>query len=168
MAHTWHQARLKPARVAPLHAAWEEVVEPAARRFGPDIILVSAGYDAHWADPLAGLQARRGPAHLPAAAHSWAGCRQAGCCRTACCSPPHPALAALLAAAQPALSGPVPVPAPCPLQYRSSTFHALAARLKALADKLCGGRLVFTLGEGRHWSSRQASVLVGSAGTIVS
>lgn len=35
-------------------AAWEEVVEPAARRFRPDIILVSAGYDAHWADPLAG------------------------------------------------------------------------------------------------------------------
>lgn len=35
-------------------AAWEEVVEPAARRFRPNIILVSAGYDAHWADPLAG------------------------------------------------------------------------------------------------------------------
>eukprot|EP00246_Nothoceros_aenigmaticus_P003152 TRINITY_DN1410_c0_g1_i1.p3 TRINITY_DN1410_c0_g1~~TRINITY_DN1410_c0_g1_i1.p3 ORF type:complete len:156 (+),score=34.42 TRINITY_DN1410_c0_g1_i1:1033-1500(+) len=36
--------------------AFEEVVVPAARRFKPDIILVSAGYDAHVLDPLAGLQ----------------------------------------------------------------------------------------------------------------
>ncbi|MGF1625313.1 MAG: histone deacetylase family protein [Alphaproteobacteria bacterium] len=28
---------------------------PALRRFGPDLILVSAGFDAHRADPLAGL-----------------------------------------------------------------------------------------------------------------
>ncbi len=35
-------------------AALEEIVAPAARRFKPDIILVSAGYDAHWRDPLAG------------------------------------------------------------------------------------------------------------------
>jgi acetoin utilization deacetylase AcuC-like enzyme len=33
-----------------------ELVEPAAERFKPDILLVSAGYDAHWRDPLAGLQ----------------------------------------------------------------------------------------------------------------
>ena len=31
------------------------IVIPALRRFSPDIILVSAGYDAHQADPLAGL-----------------------------------------------------------------------------------------------------------------
>ncbi|HFD40384.1 MAG TPA: histone deacetylase [Anaerolineae bacterium] len=30
-----------------------EVVAPAARRFQPELILVSAGYDAHWDDPLA-------------------------------------------------------------------------------------------------------------------
>lgn len=30
-----------------------QVVEPAARAFGPELILVSAGYDAHLADPLA-------------------------------------------------------------------------------------------------------------------
>jgi hypothetical protein len=36
-------------------------VAPAAARFQPDIILVSAGYDAHWRDPLAGaLGAERG------------------------------------------------------------------------------------------------------------
>jgi acetoin utilization deacetylase AcuC-like enzyme len=35
---------------------YEKVVWPAARRFKPDIILVSAGFDAHWADPLAMLQ----------------------------------------------------------------------------------------------------------------
>jgi acetoin utilization deacetylase AcuC-like enzyme len=29
-------------------AALEEVIGPAAERFKPDIILVSAGYDAHW------------------------------------------------------------------------------------------------------------------------
>ena len=32
-----------------------EVVTPVAERFGPELILVSAGYDAHWRDPLAGL-----------------------------------------------------------------------------------------------------------------
>lgn len=35
---------------------FDEVVWPAARRFQPDLILVSAGFDAHWADPLAMLQ----------------------------------------------------------------------------------------------------------------
>lgn len=46
---------------------------------------VSAGYDAHWRDPLAGLQ------------------------------------------------------------MRTATFHRLAAQLHALADRLCGGRLVLLL-----------------------
>eukprot|EP00803_Ostreobium_quekettii_P004465 evm.model.scf_1701.3 EVM.evm.TU.scf_1701.3 scf_1701:9969-17604(-) len=44
-------------------AAFEEIVGPAAERFGPDIILVSAGYDAHWRDPLAGLQFRTSTYH---------------------------------------------------------------------------------------------------------
>jgi acetoin utilization deacetylase AcuC-like enzyme len=34
-------------------AAFERLVEPALVRFHPQLILVSAGYDAHWADPLA-------------------------------------------------------------------------------------------------------------------
>lgn len=34
---------------------YEEIVLPALRRFDPDLILVSAGYDAHWDDPLANL-----------------------------------------------------------------------------------------------------------------
>ncbi len=33
-----------------------ELVWPLARRFRPDLILVSAGYDAHWQDPLAMMQ----------------------------------------------------------------------------------------------------------------
>mmetsp|Transcript_8219 Transcript_8219/g.24496 ORF Transcript_8219/g.24496 Transcript_8219/m.24496 type:complete len:409 (+) Transcript_8219:197-1423(+) len=41
---------------AAMHAAFEEVVGPALDRFRPSVILVSAGYDAHWKDPLAGLQ----------------------------------------------------------------------------------------------------------------
>jgi len=32
---------------------FEELAWPLARRFQPDLILVSAGYDAHWQDPLA-------------------------------------------------------------------------------------------------------------------
>ena len=44
-------------------AAFDEIVAPAAARFEPDIILVSAGYDAHWRDPLAGLSYRTGTYH---------------------------------------------------------------------------------------------------------
>lgn len=29
-----------------------EVITPALRRFRPELVLVSAGYDAHWSDPL--------------------------------------------------------------------------------------------------------------------
>lgn len=34
----------------------ETLIAPAAARFQPDFLLVSAGYDAHWRDPLAALQ----------------------------------------------------------------------------------------------------------------
>jgi len=33
-----------------------EIIGPAAGRFAPDFLLVSAGYDAHWRDPLGSLQ----------------------------------------------------------------------------------------------------------------
>jgi acetoin utilization deacetylase AcuC-like enzyme len=33
-----------------------EILAPSAERFQPDLIMVSAGFDAHWKDPLAGLQ----------------------------------------------------------------------------------------------------------------
>lgn len=35
---------------------FEEVLMPVARRYRPDLILVSAGFDAHWADPLATMR----------------------------------------------------------------------------------------------------------------
>jgi acetoin utilization deacetylase AcuC-like enzyme len=35
--------------------AFEELVEPAVRAFAPELVLVSAGFDAHVADPLAGM-----------------------------------------------------------------------------------------------------------------
>ncbi len=35
---------------------FRRVVHPLAKRFSPDVMLVSAGFDAHWRDPLAGLQ----------------------------------------------------------------------------------------------------------------
>jgi acetoin utilization deacetylase AcuC-like enzyme len=34
---------------------YDEVLAPAARRHRPQLILVSAGFDSHWDDPLAGL-----------------------------------------------------------------------------------------------------------------
>jgi acetoin utilization deacetylase AcuC-like enzyme len=35
---------------------YADVIAPAARKFLPQILLISAGYDAHWQDPLAQLQ----------------------------------------------------------------------------------------------------------------
>ncbi|MFU8796255.1 MAG: histone deacetylase [Dehalococcoidia bacterium] len=37
--------------------AFDEVLIPVARRFQPELILVSAGFDAHWADHLAMMRA---------------------------------------------------------------------------------------------------------------
>jgi acetoin utilization deacetylase AcuC-like enzyme len=37
-------------------AAIDRVVLPAVRRFAPGALLVSIGYDAHWADPLAQMR----------------------------------------------------------------------------------------------------------------
>lgn len=34
---------------------YDEVLIPVLKRYNPQLILVSAGYDAHWNDPLAGL-----------------------------------------------------------------------------------------------------------------
>ena len=36
--------------------AFEEIVEPEVGRFQPDLVLVSAGFDAHELDPLAGMR----------------------------------------------------------------------------------------------------------------
>jgi acetoin utilization deacetylase AcuC-like enzyme len=35
---------------------FDEIIVPAARRFKPEFILVSAGYDGHWADELSNMQ----------------------------------------------------------------------------------------------------------------
>jgi acetoin utilization deacetylase AcuC-like enzyme len=35
---------------------FEQIVVPVAKRFSPQLILVSAGYDSHWADQLALMQ----------------------------------------------------------------------------------------------------------------
>jgi acetoin utilization deacetylase AcuC-like enzyme len=37
-----------------LHA-FQRILAPAAREFQPDVIFLSAGYDAHWLDPLASM-----------------------------------------------------------------------------------------------------------------
>lgn len=41
---------------AGFRAIFEQVVWPVAKRYQPGLIIVSAGFDAHWLDPLAGLQ----------------------------------------------------------------------------------------------------------------
>ncbi|XP_051141344.1 histone deacetylase 14, chloroplastic isoform X2 [Andrographis paniculata] len=43
---------------------FDEVIVPCALRFKPDIILVSAGYDAHMLDPLANLQFTTGTYYM--------------------------------------------------------------------------------------------------------
>lgn len=46
-------------------ALYEEVLWPAVERFKPQFILVSAGFDAHWTDPIAGMRlSLTGYAHL--------------------------------------------------------------------------------------------------------
>lgn len=37
-------------------ALYQEIIWPAAERFQPQLILVSAGFDAHWDDPLASMR----------------------------------------------------------------------------------------------------------------
>ncbi|HWU25013.1 MAG TPA: histone deacetylase family protein, partial [Rhizomicrobium sp.] len=39
-------------------AAYEETILPALTRFAPDFVFISAGFDAHYADPLAQLRLR--------------------------------------------------------------------------------------------------------------
>ena len=48
-------------------AAFDDIIGPAIADFGPDWLLVSAGYDAHRADPLAGLSLSAGDFGLLAA-----------------------------------------------------------------------------------------------------
>jgi acetoin utilization deacetylase AcuC-like enzyme len=36
--------------------SWSEVITPLLARYQPDFILLSAGFDAHWQDPLAQIQ----------------------------------------------------------------------------------------------------------------
>lgn len=39
--------------------AMDKTVEPHIREFAPEIVLVSAGFDAHWRDPLGGMKLTR-------------------------------------------------------------------------------------------------------------
>ncbi|MGQ9586320.1 MAG: histone deacetylase family protein [Anaerolineae bacterium] len=80
-------------------AIFDELLFPLAERYQPELILVSAGYDAHWNDPLAGM---------------------------------------LLSV---------------------SGYAHLARTLVALAQEVCGGRLVFTLEGGYHLQVLREGVL---------
>jgi acetoin utilization deacetylase AcuC-like enzyme len=78
---------------------YEELVWPLAERFAPDLMLVSAGYDGHWDDPLA-----------------------------------HMSLS---------LGG----------------YASIQRELVKMADRLCGGRIVFTLEGGYHLEALAYGVL---------
>ena len=43
---------------AAFRAAWAERIIPALEAFAPDLLVISAGFDAHAADPLAQLRVR--------------------------------------------------------------------------------------------------------------
>ncbi|KAK9950124.1 hypothetical protein M0R45_005626 [Rubus argutus] len=47
-----------------MRTVFDEVIVPCAQKFKPDIILVSAGYDAHVLDPLASLQFTTGTYYM--------------------------------------------------------------------------------------------------------
>ncbi|MCH8008967.1 MAG: histone deacetylase [Chloroflexi bacterium] len=70
---------------AEYRAAFEQVVEPVVRRFRPQLVLVSCGFDAHFADPIANMA------------------------------------------------------------LTNAGYGELASRSLALADELCGGKIVFLL-----------------------
>lgn len=53
----WNQHRMGDAEYL---ATWNHVLMPIARAFAPDLVLVSAGYDAARGDPLVGAV----PAHV--------------------------------------------------------------------------------------------------------
>ncbi len=43
--------------------AWEELCAPLLRRYQPDLLILDAGYDGHWRDPLTGLALDAGDYH---------------------------------------------------------------------------------------------------------
>ncbi len=56
-AHNIVNLPLPPGSGGPaFRAAWQDRGLPALRAFGPDLLIVSAGFDAHAADPLAQLE----------------------------------------------------------------------------------------------------------------
>ncbi len=46
-------------------AALNQIIEPAVHRYAPDFVLVSLGFDAFWADPLASLRLSIAGAYTP-------------------------------------------------------------------------------------------------------
>ncbi len=78
---------------------FDELLYPLAERYQPQLILVSAGYDAHWADPLAAMQ------------------------------------------------------------LSVEGYARLAQALKAMADDLCKGKIIFTLEGGYHLEVLSYAVL---------
>lgn len=90
-------------------------------------------------------QVRRCAAWGRARAAAMPAVRASGCLWVNVPQAPLSQLALLPSPCLPACPPPRANPTPAGLQFRSATYNALGARLKALADELCGGRLVFLL-----------------------
>ena len=132
----WHSGHAAAQRV------FEAVVTPAARRFRPDMILVSTGDPFATCLPLGTfLQHHASPAGMGLA--GW----QAGSRPPAYQCPLLPSLPLLLHPLPPISAGydahwqdPLEH-----LQWQSATFHWLTAAVRRLAEELCGGRLLLLL-----------------------
>jgi acetoin utilization deacetylase AcuC-like enzyme len=57
MGTTLNVPMLPYADDAAFDRVYDELIIPAVTRFAPELIIVSAGYDSHWADPLAPMNA---------------------------------------------------------------------------------------------------------------
>ena len=72
--------RSRPApRATCIRAAFDTVSMPMVERFAPDWLIISAGFDAHRNDPLAGLEADERRLRRPGDAASRRSCRRGAC-----------------------------------------------------------------------------------------
>ncbi len=110
-------------------ACWEQVLLPVAREFDPDLVLVSAGFDAAMRDPLGGcLVSPEGYAHLLHRLLALAGGRVV----VALEGGYHlAAIAESMAACGAVLAGAPPPPLDPPAKIRPSVADSLAATVAA-------------------------------------
>ena len=126
-----------PSRRAAKSELWlsllEHIVLPAATAFAPDLVLVSAGFDAHRADPLAGCRLETESfaemaRHVHDIARRSSACRSGWCSRAATNPPRWPSACRRRSRRSPrARPRPLPRPRAADLAGRSADRPLLAA-----------------------------------------